>query len=239
MYATVLNALREPVTAGRAVVDLSETLSRVAGRTAGRAACHVEAFQAPPSTNDTPRVLLLTRTWDPESVRKDPSLAETWSAINRMRVGCIRALRDELGDVVVGGLAPTPDAVRDYPDCVVQDLRITKKPVYLELMKRSDICVATKGLAGSNGWRLGEYVAGSRAIVSEVLQSEVPGNFARDRNYAEFDDASTCVEQTVRLVERPEQRLEMMAANRAYYEDYLRPDALVLNTLRAGGAAAC
>jgi hypothetical protein len=220
----------------RALCDMSELLSNLTHRSAGRSACPVEAFEVPPSGNDQPRVLLLTRTWDPATVQNDPALAETWAELNNMRAACIRGLRREFGSSVVSGFAPTSDARRDYPDCVVEDPRISRKPFYLEVMRHSDVCIATTGLAGSNGWRLGEYIASSRAIVSERLLSQVPGEFSRGTNYAEFVDPEGCIEQTVALVENRERRLLMMEKNQRYYEESLRPDRLVLNTLLAAQA---
>jgi hypothetical protein len=215
----------------RASLDMSETLSRLARRSAGRAYCAVSAFEALPSTSDPPRVLLLTRTWDPEVVQQDAALAEAWAALNRNRAACIRLLRREFGPNVVSGFAPTPDAIRDYGDCVVDEPRVTRKTFYLELMRRSDVCVATTGLAGSNGWRLGEYIAASRSIVSERLLSQVPGGFTTGTNYSAFVTPEECVEHTVTLVGDRELRLSMMKANHRYYEANLRPDMLVAHSL--------
>jgi hypothetical protein len=236
MVAAVLCGSASIKVAGRAIVDLSETLSRLAQRPAGRHACQLDLTESSPSTHETPRVLLLTRTWDPASVSHDPSLADAWSAMNRMRVECIRALRMEFGEALIGGLAATQDAIRDYPDCVVLDPHVTRKLHYLELMRESDVCIATRGLAGSNGWRLGEYVAASRAVVSEVLECEVPGGFAPGRNYMAFTDPGSCVEQTLALMNDSDRRRSMMEANQAYYQAYLRPDAVVLNSLLTAGA---
>jgi hypothetical protein len=215
----------------RASLDLSGVLSRVTRRPVGRAACPVGAFEAPPSANDPPQVLLLTRTWDPAAVRDDAALTDAWHALNRKRATCIRLLRKEFGTRIVSGFAPTADAVRDYPDCVVEDERVARKGSYLTLMQSSDICVATTGLAGSNGWRLGEYVASSRAIVSERLMSQVPGAFAPDVNYSAFSTPEQSVEQAVALAEDRDRRRAMMQANHRYYEQFLRPDRLVSNTL--------
>ncbi len=210
---------------------MSEVLSRLARRPAGRAFCPVSAFEASPSTSDRPRVLLLTRTWDPKVVQDDAALAEAWASLNRNRATCIRLLRRELGPNLVSGFAPTPDAVRDYGDCVVDEPRVTRKAFYLELMRRSEVCIATTGLAGSNGWRLGEYIAASRAIVSERLLAQVPGDFTSGTNYSSFETPEECVERVVTMVGDRQLRLSMMEANRRYYEAYLRPDRLVANSL--------
>lgn len=220
----------------RSIADASAWLSRIARRPAGRRLCPVDAFEATPSPRSQPRVLLLTRTWDATQVRGDLALSEAWVALNEQRAACIRALRREFGGAALCGFAPSGDAVRDYPDCVMPDERMSAKRAYLELMQRSDICIATTGLAGSNGWRLGEYVASSRAIVSERLLSEVPGDFADGRNYLSFIDADGCIDAAVRLFEDRDRRLAMMEQNQRYYRAFLRPERLVLNTLDPGSA---
>jgi hypothetical protein len=232
MFRTALAEGRtRPKRALSAIVRLSQLLSAATRVSAGRAACGVDAFEAPPVTRSKARVFRLTRTWDPRALADAPQQADEWAAMNRMRVECIRALRRELGGRFVGGLAPTPDALRDYRDCVVSDPRLTRKPCFLSMMKRCDIGVASAGLAGSNTWSLAEYVAASRAIVSEPLRYEVPGPFDPGRNYLSFTDPDTCVEQVVRLLEDDEQRADMMHANFAYYHAHVRPDMLVWNTL--------
>jgi hypothetical protein len=92
--------------------------------------------------------------------------------------------------------------------------------------------VATTGLHGSTGWKLAEYVAFAKAIVSERLVYEVPGAFAPGRNYIEFTSPEECLNGAVRLIEDGALRQQLMQNNAAYYRDYLRPDALVRNALQ-------
>jgi hypothetical protein len=105
------------------------------------------------------------------------------------------------------------------------------KKTYLSLMHGSSICIATTGLEGSVGWKLGEYVAAAKAIVSEPLRSVQPGDFRPGRNYLEFRTPEQCVDAVQRLVDDPAHRLDMMRKNAAYYAAYVRPDALVWNAL--------
>jgi hypothetical protein len=93
------------------------------------------------------------------------------------------------------------------------------------------ICIATTGLYNSIGWKFGEYVAFSKAIVSEKLLYEVPGNFGPGKNYAEFETAEQCVDQAVALVNEKTTREQMMENNYRYYNEYLAPDKLVWRTL--------
>ena len=59
----------------------------------------------------------------------------------------------------------------------------------------------------------------------------VPGDFREGVNYLSFRTAQECVEAVARLVESPELLQSMKRANAAYYQQYLRPDVLVKNTL--------
>ncbi len=192
-----------------------------------RASCMIEAFEQRPTVSFPPKIIGFARTWDP--AKRGPE-ADDWRRLNETRAACIRALRKEFGPSFVGGLAPTPDALRDFPDCVV-DTAIVCKPAYLAAMRSSDICIATRGLFGSNGWRLAEYVAASRAIVVERLAYEVPGSFTDGNNYLGFDTVDDCVSNVRRLVDDPDLRLSMMNANHDYYWRHVRPDAMVLRSL--------
>jgi len=179
-----------------------------------------------------PRVLFLTRAWDPnDSTDRGERFLRQREKINDMRAQCIERLRRHFGDRVLAGFAHTEFASRHYSSLLVADPRISRKDVYLTTVRESDICITTTGLHGSIGWKLGEYVALGKAIVSERLEHTVPGRFAAGVNYLEFRTPEDCVAMTDELFCNPGKRQAMRARNRAYYEHYLRPDQLVLNTL--------
>lgn len=216
------------------VTRLSKILSHVFKANGGRSPCWIDRFPAEPRVNRDPKVLFLTRTW-PAHGRLDAATADERREITSMRVRCIRLLRSELGPTLLGGLLPSEDAIRDFPDCVV-DQAITRKPNYLKSVKQSDVCIATKGLRESNGWSIGEYVASARAIVTEPLRYTVPGNFSPGRNYLEMTSPEECVEQTLRLLSDSPLRGTMMQANQHYYQAFVRPDSLVWNSLSTAAA---
>ncbi len=231
------------------VTHVNRTLSRVAEMAVDFATAHhldaglhdsvgksgcsssmLEVYEHGPTVSSSPTILCLARTWDPERMRGDE--ADDWRDLNETRAQCIRALRTEFGPRFRGGLAPSPDAVRDYPDCVV-DSALVRKGAYLAAMQSTDICITTRGLRGSNGCRLAEYVAASRAIVTEHPRYEVPGGFAENDHYLGFETIDQCVSNVRRLVDDAELRVSMMRANRDYYRRYVRPDAIVARSLEA------
>lgn len=208
----------------------SALLSRVLGIQNSIATCHPSCFEGLPIQDDNPRVIFMTQAWVPERWPEGPVREERYQ-INAMRAACIRALRAEFGEDFVGGFSPTPYAEEHFPDCVGPDQTMSRKKHYLAAMHSSSVCVSTVGLAGSTGWKLAEYVAAAKAIVTEPLLSWVPGDFTAGRNYLEFISASECVARVAELMANSRRRHEMMQANFAYYHSYMRPDVLVWNAL--------
>lgn len=192
----------------------------------------VERFEDIPRRSSDATILFTTRTWDPQGEDGDgmpAGGADERAYINATRADCIRALRKEFGARFVGGFAPSQYAAKHFPDCMLE-ASVTKKKNYVALVKRSDICVATMGLHQSNGWKLGEYVAASKAIVSERLRHVVPGDFSSD-NYVEFNTPDECVERTVQLATDRDRMFTMKVSNYKYYHQFLRPNRLIMNTL--------
>jgi hypothetical protein len=196
----------------------------------------IETFEDEPKPDAPPDILFMARMWD---VRGDKgwhlteAKREERHYINEQRARTIRLCREAFGDRFHGGVAPTRFARERYPDLVIDDRREVTRRAYLRRMKRSAICIATTGLHQSIGWKFAEYIAASKAIVTETLHYEVPGVFGENRNYLSFRTPEECVEAVDRLVRDERLRLSLMRNNRNYYRRHVRPDRLVLNSLMA------
>lgn len=177
-----------------------------------------------------PRVLFMAKVWNPDAVASE-NQKNSIKALNEVRAECIRTLRAEFKDRFFGGLARDEYSIQHYEDCLLPDSSHSGKRNYLNILRNFPICVTTTGLNGSNGWKLGEYVAFSKAIISEPLLFSVPGNFTENTNYLKFSTPEDLVEAVTKLFENRLPRYEMMMNNRRYYETYVRPDAMILNTL--------
>ena len=81
---------------------------------------------------------------------------------------------------------------------------------------------------------MAEYVAFSKAIVTEPLNYIVPG-FTKDVHYLEFNNPGQCVDLCQQLLDDPERCLNMRHHNYSYYEEMLRPDMLIARTLELAG----
>ena len=194
----------------------------------------VMAMHAAPRPSDAPRVLFMARAWDPaDQPDRERCQQEERAEINETRARCVAMLRKEFGAAFTGGFKHTPYALEHYRHVLLDDPALASKRRYLDLLASYPICVATTGLHGSIGWKFGEYVAFSKAVVSERLLYSVPGNLIAGRHYLEFRTPEECVDAAVTLFKDDELRRNMMQANHEYYEGYLRPDRIVARTLEA------
>jgi hypothetical protein len=164
----------------------------------------------------------------PRNAMNDPTI------VNPMRAECVLRLREELGQQFFGGLQHSAYAKTHYAPALLADNADSDRARYFKLLRDFSICVATTGLHGSIGGKVAEYVAFSKAIVTEPLHYEVPGDFREGRNYLTFTSADECSSQVSRLMRDAELRRSMMQNNWDYFREFLRPDALVRRAL--GGA---
>lgn len=197
----------------------------------------ISNMHKPPENLRKPKVLFMARTWDPDNYTGGfpTENRELWKSlchnINKTRAKVISVLRKELGQRFYGGFAQNRYTADNYKDLLLSNKLASTKRTYINILHEYPICIATTGLYNSIGWKFGEYVAFSKAIVSEKLTYEVPGDFGPGKNYAEFSTAEQCVEQAISLFEDKEVREQMMENNYRYYNEYLAPDKLVERTL--------
>ncbi len=166
-----------------------------------------------------------------EDMRRCAAPIQRLLATQSGRAACVRALRSAFGPMFTGGFSHTEFARKYYPDALASNSAMTSKRRYLALLREHPICVATTGLHQSIGWKMGEYVALSKAVIAEKLHFEVPGPFADGINYLGFTTPEECVDKVQELVGSPDRRASLMQANRSYFETWLRPAALVWNSL--------
>lgn len=195
---------------------------------------NVNTFEERPKLDGKPNILFMARLWDTSGDYEGQihsAKQEERQYINDFRAQCIRLCRKEFGSQFFGGVSSSSFAMKNYPDLILEDKKITKRNHYLKKVKQSSICIATMGLHQSIGWKFSEYIAASKAIVTEKLHYEVPGNFVEGRNYLVFTTPEECVYQIDKLINNEALRYKMMVNNYKYYHEYVRPDRLVLNSL--------
>jgi len=175
------------------------------------------------------RGLFLTRLWDPEGL--DEQAAAGIEGVNALRIGCIRACREALGERFHGGLEDSFYVQKAAPDLALPAAE-TNKSAFLRRLKGNYACVTTGGPRHCAGWEMAEFCAAGRAIVTEPLRAVLPGGFSRGGNYINFTTPEECAGQLAALLDNVAAIHRMEAANFAYYNEYVRPDAMVLRSLR-------
>lgn len=191
-----------------------------------------EVFEGSPRQKDggDVKILFQAQLWDVRDPDMCPEMAEECDYINRTRMEILRTLRETYGDAFFGGLKDTPLARELAPELIVPE-KYTERRKYLKLVHSCDICIGTMGLHESIGWKTAEYIAAAKAIVNERFHYTVTGDFGEGKNYLPFNTARECIEAVRVLAESPEKRHEMQKANAEYYQNYLKPEVLVKNTL--------
>lgn len=180
---------------------------------------------------EEPCIVFYTRVWDPEEARSEDDRHQRLT-INELRATLVSALRETYGAKFAGGLQPTPYALATFPDAVVPWARNLSKFEYLSIVRTAAVCVASMGLHGSVGWKMAEYIALSRAVVSESISQDLPGGFRAPDHYVAFDDVNAALQAVSTLLETPQRRLEIRRANARYFAAYARPATMVWRTLQ-------
>lgn len=182
-------------------------------------------FEKPPIPNDKTSILFLTRLWDP-SETKNLKYKEEREIINQNRIECIEICKKEFGDFFTGGLL-TNSFSEKYAKNLCLPNQKTTKISFLNSLQKHDICINTLGLHNSTGWKFAEYIAASRAIISEPLVYQSPG-LSEGNNYLSFTDSDSMVVGIEKLLKNKSQ---MMLNNYHYYNNFIRPDSLIMNSL--------
>lgn len=188
----------------------------------------VEDFEVAPDEPCDDRILLQTRVWNPQTYGPAGSGVHE---LNQLRADLVRGLREHFGSAFVGGLLDSPYARKQYPDCVTQHQTAPKS--YLGLLKRCKIAISTVGLYNSTPWKLAEYLAASRCIVSEPLAYELPTPLRESENLSTFGTVAECIQACDRLLKDSKLAESMRRNNYAYYEKHVKPEALVSRCLNA------
>jgi hypothetical protein len=175
------------------------------------------------------KIIFFTRLWEPNL--SSDKLNEERILINKMRVKIIRELKAKYPKKFIGGITKS-DYAKKYCKDLILSKKITDRKKYLSTMHDADICIGSMGLHKSIGWKTGEYIAASKAIINEKLKYEVIGDFKEGTNYISYDNLSECIRAVDYLVSNPDKTYKMRCANHRYYKKYLKPDKLIKNSLK-------
>jgi len=179
----------------------------------------VEEFEQPPTVELDPIIVFQTRLWSQNELGPGESAEE----INADRVAIVRALKTAFPDHFAGGLMPTPLALAKYRDLVSP--QPDKRREFIRWTRRCLIGVQTRGLHHSLPFKLAEYLAGSKCIVTSPLRHVLPVPPLPGLHYLEFRCPRECVEHCARLLHDARLVNGLRSAAWAYYRTEVQPAA--------------
>lgn len=155
--------------------------------------------------------------------------ATSWAEhpnVARARAEFIRACMRQPAVRFEGGLAPQSDNDEsNYPG-----LYVSKRYGLKEYVRRtgwSTLVFNSPTVHGCLGWKLGEFLALGKAILSTPIGRLMPGAFEPGVHFVEIDGTAESFDAAIaRLVADRQLRGMLEQRARQYYDEYLRPDRL-------------
>lgn len=176
------------------------------------------AFELAPTEPYQVAIFFQTRLWSLRELGSDDTLEE----VNGFRVKLVQELKKTFGTRYMGGLVPTIEA-SDYPELH------TKLPTFRwkfpACLRPPTIGIYTRGLHGSNAFKLAEYLASSKFIIGQQLAHTLPAPLGICHSIHETVDGilSACDS----ALSKPARLLEIRHASWHYYQSQLRYDRLM------------
>jgi hypothetical protein len=194
-------------------------------------------FEAPPAEPPDLRILFTTRLWSSiENKYDDPE------KINGFRIELVRRLRRSFGARFVGGLKPNLEAFKVFPDLrAFPDLIVNiphRLPIYARFSRRPAIAIYSRGLHGSNGFKVAEYLASSKCIIGESLAHDLPEPLGESHRVQESIDG--IIAECDRILTDVRRLNELRRISWDYYQRNLRYDRrirILISTIRWGKEA--
>ncbi len=113
----------------------------------------------------------------------------------------------------------------EYSDLIVRQRVSMRK--YLNKIKESAIVFNTPSVEGGLGWKLGEYLALGKAILSMPLNRVMPGEFMNGEHYLLAHNHDE-IESGIQTLHQDTLLRQKLGANaRTYFDRYLSPEAVI------------
>jgi hypothetical protein len=189
-------------------------------------------FEREPSMALRTEIVFQTRVWTQADCSTEPI-----EPLNESRAALVRALRKSFPKHFRGGLIPTKLARELYPDALTTEP--TRPAGYLAASRESLIGISTHGLHHSTPFKLPEYLAGSKCVVSEPLRNELPEALEDGREALWFRGIDECLAKCEELLRWPERARELRHNAWSYYQEQVAPAAHIRKCLGQvlGGAS--
>jgi len=152
--------------------------------------------------------------------------------LNTPRYQLIKSIKSIEGISFEGGLVPHNNrnnkngytsSVNKYSDCIYNN----RMPVteYMDKIKKSMVAINTPAVVSCHGWKLAEYLALGKCILSIPLVNDLPYPLEHGVNIHFIDGSPESVKEALMYIySHPEYRKKLEQGARKYYEDWCAPE---------------
>ncbi len=148
------------------------------------------------------------------------------SKVNARRANFIRACKGIDGIEFEGGFVAQEgrSSVDLFKDCLSE--RSYPYSEWLQKTKRSALVFNTPAFWDCHGWKLGEYLALGKAIISSPLSNDLPAPLEHGKNIHFVDDCSkeNLSDAIKYILDHPEYRTQLEKGAKEYWEKYGTPE---------------
>jgi hypothetical protein len=154
---------------------------------------------------------------------------------NRLRAGFVRACKQVAGLTFEGGFAPrSKDDVDGYEDITLE--RSVPMSDYLTKIKESAVVFNTPVILDCHGWKLGEFMAMGKAIISTPLINRLPSPLEHGQSVHFVNGSETDIYDAVEmLVTNHAYRKKLETNIHKYYTEHVSPEKSVMLVLEKAG----
>lgn len=166
-------------------------------------------------------------------------IANYWSnapAANERRLRFVRAVRRRPSLTLTGGFRSRGDLPDGYAPFRLETPIAHRE--YLRRTKESAFVFNTPAVHDCLGWKLGEFLALGKAIISTPLGRTMPGDFRSGEQVHIVDDSEESILAAIDLLcgDR-EYRRHLEESARRYWEQYLHPNVVIRRMVDSAGGS--
>ncbi|MDD6210892.1 MAG: glycosyltransferase [Bacteroidales bacterium] len=145
---------------------------------------------------------------------------------NVLRKSFIEICRS-LSDISFEGGLYVPDEVfdKEYEHLVFRKKYSIKE--YIDKIKMSAVVFNTPAVHNCHGWKLGEYLAMGKAIVTTPLSNELPQMLCDGKDIVIVSNNDELKEKILTILKNPEYRKSLENNSQIYYSKYVAPQRVI------------
>lgn len=153
------------------------------------------------------------------------------STANYLRAAFIRACKNIKEVEFEGGLVVGKDLVNDvaFSDVIINSF--VKNSDYVLKTKQSQVLFNTPAAWGCHGWKLGEYFAMGKAIISMPFINNIPEGIQHGVNIHMVNTVEEIENAITSILKDSSYREKLESGSKKYYEEYLKPKSVISRIL--------